>query len=514
MIRFVFATFALLLAGSALADPPTRVGRFSLVEGAASLRHADDPNWTPAAVNYPIIAGDTAWIDRNSRAEIEIGGGELRLDAATQMSLQRMDDDETVLRIDQGVANLKVRFMAGPLLLTTSVGQLEIRQPGEYHVDAGRPDGPPTQIVMSVLSGEARFSGLRGLAELHSGQGAMVPPDQSQLTTVSAGPTPFDQWAEDRAMSMQVAQSAQFVSPEVIGYQDLDGYGRWETTPDYGMVWFPTRVEVGWAPYRFGHWAFVQPWGWTWIDEASWGFAPFHYGRWVNFDGRWAWIPGERRERPCYAPALVAFIGGGPGVGVGVSWVPLGPHEVFHPYYHVSDDYVRRLNRPHVTNVTQINVTNVTVNNYANRGAMSGTNNGAFTGGQPVHRNLASQQEMAAQAKAPVMTNLNHLPPPSQPAAAIQPVGRPVAAPPQAQMQRPMPQAPAPQAAAPQIQHPQTPLPQPQQPQPQPQIQQPHPMPQMQQQQQQPRPQPQPQQQPQRPNQEREHEHKKEEDRR
>jgi hypothetical protein len=468
MTRFIIAAFSLFLAGAALADPPTRVGRISLVEGAASIRHGEDPNWSPGALNYPVIAGDTVWVDRGARAEVEIGGAEIRLDAATQMTIQRMDDEITLLRIDQGVANLKVRFMAGPLSLASAAGQMEIRGPGEYHVDAGRPDGPPTQIVMAVLNGEARFSGVRGVSELHSGQGAMVPPDQSALTVVQVMPTPFDQWAEDRAMTLQVSQSAQYVSPEVTGYQDLDEYGRWEPVPDYGMVWFPSRVEVGWAPYRYGHWAYVAPWGWTWIDEAPWGFAPFHYGRWANFEGRWAWIPGERRERPCYSPALVAFIGGGPGVGIGVSWVPLGPHEVFHPYYRVSDDYVRRINRPHVANVAQINVTNVTVNNYANHGAMSGTNSNAFTGGQPVRHNMASQQEMAAQAKAPVLGNLNHLPPPSAPAAAIQPAGRPAVAPPP-QMQRPQ----VPQQQPMQMPHPSAPAPMVQQPQfhPQPQVQ-------------------------------------------
>jgi hypothetical protein len=26
----------------------------------------------------------------------------------------------------------------------------------------------------------------------------------------------------------------------------------------------------------------MSPWGWTWVDNAPWGFAPFHYGRWVG----------------------------------------------------------------------------------------------------------------------------------------------------------------------------------------------------------------------------------------
>ena len=64
--------------------------------------------------------------------------------------------------------------------------------------------------------------------------------------------------------------------------------------------------------------------------------------------------------RPVYAPALVAWVGGGPGfhfsVGVGVAWFPLAPGEVFIPGYRVSRAYVNSVN---ITN-TAVNVTRVT----------------------------------------------------------------------------------------------------------------------------------------------------------
>ncbi len=76
------------------------------------------------------------------------------------------------------------------------------------------------------------------------------------------------------------------------GVEDLDQYGSWSNDPDYGPVWAPTVIVAGWAPYRFGHWAWVDPWGWTWIDDAPWGFAPFHYGRWAFRSNAWVWVPG------------------------------------------------------------------------------------------------------------------------------------------------------------------------------------------------------------------------------
>ncbi len=424
----LFVLFFAVTARSAWADPPSRVGRISLAEGALSLRHGEDPQWSPADINYPVIGGDAVWVDQAARGEIEIGGAEARLDQASLLTILRLDDGATQLRLDQGALNLTVRFLApGGLQIFTAIGQLDIRQPGEYHVDAGRPNGPPTQIVMGVIVGEARFAGLRGEAELHSSQGAMVPPDQSQMSLVALYPTPFDQWAENRALTLQTVQSVRYVSADMTGYQDLDAYGRWEEVPDYGPVWFPTRIDIGWAPYRHGHWAYVNPWGWTWIDEAPWGFAPFHYGRWAQFDGRWAWLPGARGERPCYAPALVAFVGGG-GPGTAVGWVPLGPHEVFRPYYPVSDGYLRGINRGHVANVTQISVTNVTVTNYVNRGAVSSVTPAAFSGGQSVRQNMAPLP--AGAVNQPASMALISRPPPPTAAALPQQAGARQTAPP------------------------------------------------------------------------------------
>ena len=129
------------------------------------------------------------------------------------------------------------------------------------------------------------------------------------------------------------------------------------------------RVAAGWAPYHDGHWAWIAPWGWTWVDDAPWGFAPYHYGRWASFGGRWGWIPGPYGVTPIYAPALVAWIGGGRGgsgfslsfsIGTApaVGWFPLGPREPYFPSYQVSQGYFTRVNN------TNTVINNTTINNY------------------------------------------------------------------------------------------------------------------------------------------------------
>ena len=162
-----------------------------------------------------------------------------------------------------------------------------------------------------------------------------------------------------------------------------------------------TAWPSGWAPYRDGHWAWVAPWGWTWVDDAPWGFAVSHYGRWANLGGTWGWVPGPVRMQAVYAPALVAFVGGsnfqlsissGP-VG-GIAWFPLAPREVYRPSYTVSRDYYERINRSNtVVNNTVIqntyNTTNVTNIVYANRrvpGAVVAVPTTTFVQSQPVSR--------------------------------------------------------------------------------------------------------------------------------
>jgi hypothetical protein len=104
--------------------------------------------------------------------------------------------------------------------------------------------------------------------------------------------------------------------------QPLSPYGSWADDPTYGTVWQPSPTAVGadFEPYvTAGHWALGTDNQWTWVSDYPWGWAPFHYGRWVQASGRWAWIPGKQ-----YAPAWVVWRTGvqdEPYVG----WAPMPP---------------------------------------------------------------------------------------------------------------------------------------------------------------------------------------------
>jgi hypothetical protein len=157
----------------------------------------------------------------------------------------------------------------------------------------------------------------------------------------SASDDGFDRWAADRNRAEDRSIAARYIPREVVGYQELDRHGTWAQDPTWGAVWYPSAVASDWAPYRQGHWESIAPWGPTWIDDAPWGFAPFHYGRWAMTGARWCWVPGPIGPKPVYAPALVGFVGS----GADRAWYPLAPGEVWRPVFDASPRYVRAANR-------------------------------------------------------------------------------------------------------------------------------------------------------------------------
>jgi hypothetical protein len=306
--------------------------------------------------------------------------------ANTAFEFLNLDDQTVQVRLSEGTLTVRMRRL-GPnqiFEIDTPNVAFNLSRPGEYRIDAN-PDSQTT--IITVRDGEGDVTGGGEAFPVYARQQVSVRGDDriSYNLASSPGPDGWDQWCSARDRREDQSQSARYVSREIAGYDDLDQYGRWDNQPGYGNVWMPTSVGAGWAPYRDGHWAWISPWGWTWVDDEPWGFAPYHYGRWASFGGRWGWIPGPYNVTPVYAPALVAWIGGGGGgfrlsfsigTAAAVGWFPLGPREPYFPSYQASRGYFTRVN----TSNTVIN--NVTINNYYD----SSRNNAAITNIQYVNQ--------------------------------------------------------------------------------------------------------------------------------
>jgi len=336
-------------------DPPARVGRLAFIEGVVSFRPAAAESWAAATPNRVVTTGDRLWVDSLGRAEVEVGPNAIRIGSRTELDVVHLDDDLLQLRVPQGTSNVRLKnlHVADVYELDAPNAALTLVQAGEYRLDVSS-DGDTTRVT--VWSGRATVTASGSTFDVNARQVATVVGDSApvyDLVDAGAGDD-FDRWALSRDQRMDHAPaSSRYVSSDVAGTEDLDEYGHWEVEPDYGPVWFPTTVVIGWAPYRFGSWMWVDPWGWTWVDEAPWGWAPFHYGRWALVGGAWGWWPGPlliSYYGPAYCPALVEFMGGfgwGPdyfGIGGGIGWFPLGPREPYHPPYHFGPTYGHRIN--------------------------------------------------------------------------------------------------------------------------------------------------------------------------
>ncbi|MGH9596321.1 MAG: DUF6600 domain-containing protein, partial [Edaphobacter sp.] len=374
-------------------DPPNRVARVSVIQGNVSLEPNGVETFSQAEINYPLTNGDRIYVDNSSYGELQTSGLAVRLGNGADVTLSSLTDYIAQFGLAQGSIRVRTRSLGSfngqrrTIEIDTPNGAILVDRAGDVRIDSFPQDDT---TVVTVSSGTVEVTGqnldeqlgpnqslrLSGSNPVYADQVRLLPPD---------GLDQFDQDRE-RRYEQFISYSNQYVSPDMIGASDLDGYGDWQPANQdnqgYGAVWYPRGVAAGWTPYSNGHWAWVAPWGWTWVEAEPWGFAPFHYGRWANFGGRWGWVPGPPASafgvevRPIYSPALVAFVGGGGG-GISISigggggiaaWFPLGPREVYHPWYHASSTYVNRVNVTNIynTNITEIHNTyiNKTVNVY------------------------------------------------------------------------------------------------------------------------------------------------------
>jgi hypothetical protein len=109
-----------------------------------------------------------------------------------------------------------------------------------------------------------------------------------------------------------------------VFYDRLAPEGRWFYDDDYGYVWQPNVAEStsNWRPYTDGHWVWTDR-GWFWDSNEDFGWATYHYGRWVMVAGvGWVWIPGDE-----WAPAWVSWRQTDDDDYIG--WAPLPPEATF-----------------------------------------------------------------------------------------------------------------------------------------------------------------------------------------
>lgn len=191
----------------------------------------------------------------------------------------------------------------------------EVERQVQDRLAAERADAEKKKLEEDRASLEARE---KAIAEREAAAATTATPAEEPAVTSTepvTEPAETTETTETRTEERSTASYGMF-------YEKLDPYGEWRETSEYGYVWQPREAETSrdWRPYTEGRWVYSDA-GWTWISDEPFGWAAYHYGRWVRLRRiGWVWVPGDE-----WAPAWVSWRTSKDYVG----WAPLPPEARF-----------------------------------------------------------------------------------------------------------------------------------------------------------------------------------------
>ncbi|MDX6271683.1 MAG: hypothetical protein QOD28_2906 [Acidobacteriota bacterium] len=325
-------------------EESARVVRISLLSGDVSVRRAGDKGWEKATLNLPLVEGDRLATGANSRLEIQIDARNfVRLGEYATLDIVTLREEGVALSLPEGTATLRLaRFDKDREYFEIDAPKttMAAEQKGSYRLDVAA-NGNVRATVHD--GGRARLYSETSGFTLRDGRSAELVYNNSGTEdgdwelSAARNSDDWDSWVGEResylATRLRHDGRDRYYDNHVWGAEELDLYGDWVNTSEYGYVWRPHVTVINnygdWAPYRYGSWRWVSPYGWTWVGDEPWGWAPYHYGRWVYINNYWGWAPrgyAYYRNRSWWRPALVAFVSFGGGYD-NVCWYPLGYHQ-------------------------------------------------------------------------------------------------------------------------------------------------------------------------------------------
>jgi hypothetical protein len=302
----------------------------SLMQGDVQIKTDDTLDWVAASINMPLKENDRLWVPEAGRLEIRLRDGTyVRLNQNSGIELLTVEEGsyQFYLSFGRGYVNFSGQSNA-ILQIDTPLSAVRAYDSSKFKIDVS--DSGFTEL--SVITGAVYAESRSGQTRVSSGKTLSIGEDlYAELSPM--GPTDeWESWNRDRDNSLYAeSDSSEYLPTELRSYaSDFDSYGRWVNTTSYGYVWTPTfSISVGWSPYSYGRWVWIGG-DYVWISYQPWGWAPYHYGRWT-----WAVSIGW-----CWIPPVWGSVYWGPGY-VGwyytpryVSWVPLGPRDIYYGHGH------------------------------------------------------------------------------------------------------------------------------------------------------------------------------------
>ncbi len=361
------------------------VAEVSVANGNVGIIRGDSGAQVAAAINAPVVAGDYLSTGPGSSAEVQFDGASmLRLASNSQVRFVNLSPGAREAQVGAGTVDLaELQGTNGGAQIDTPSVTVRPNQSGDYRVSVNG-NG---QTAVTVRSGSATVSSGAGSQTLTPGSTLVAygPYSNPSISMQGAiGFDSFDQYNISRDQSIASSYNANpYLSPQLAGYSNLANYGSWQNVPGYGWAWSPNnQSQNNFAPYQNGQWVWEPGSGYTWVDNAPYGYAVSHYGTWFNNQnyGGWLWQPPASQYQSssnalasAWLPAVVSFfLNGSSGADLGtllngfsalngsygnnntdIGWIPLAPGEQYQPWYGTNYSYpqTQLTNVPTVTNI-------------------------------------------------------------------------------------------------------------------------------------------------------------------
>jgi hypothetical protein len=240
-------------------DVTARVVRISLLSGQVSLKRNGNTDWERARLNAPLVEGDAISTDRDSRVEIQIDARNfVRLGPGSVLKIATLRAEGVAFSVIEGTASVRLAKFDHDheyFEIDAPKTTLAAEKKGLYRVDVSR-DG---HVRLSARDGgRARIYSETSGFELRDGRTAelVVEGDDAgdwQFVAANAA-DPWDYWVQEREryLAERMRYDTQYYEGYVWGGEDLDTYGDWAYTNDYGWIWHPHPIAINgydnWAP--------------------------------------------------------------------------------------------------------------------------------------------------------------------------------------------------------------------------------------------------------------------------
>jgi hypothetical protein len=274
-----------------------RIVRLSQANGKVEMDRNVGIGFEVAFNNLPITQGARLKTSEGS-AEVEFEDGTtLRLIPDTQVDfpeLSRSAAGATLssLNVLRGTVYLSLNKTKGnTFALTSGDGIIKPRPGSHLRLEVEDPESR-----LSIVSGTADFNNTAGSQEVGKMKSLIFNTSSHQPADLITGieDASFDTWDEQQTeyRKRYSRGNALAGSGAAYGLADLNYYGSFSDVEGCGRIWRPYFASASWDPYASGIWALYPGSGYSWVSPYPWGWAPFHYGSWLQCGAGWGWQPG------------------------------------------------------------------------------------------------------------------------------------------------------------------------------------------------------------------------------